>query len=137
MSDTIVIERRVSIRLLAYWEKLRRSRNMPSKEDINAEDLHDLWDSCFLVYINYPEPGDYHYAHLGKNVKHAYRSDSSQQHLNDSCGQVVSARKPLIHDGEFKNALGELVRYRQCVLPLGTGNEVEAVFGAMRFKTYS
>ena len=33
--------------------------------------------------------------------------------------QVLATAKPLLEEGEFHNLRGEVVRYRQCLLPLG------------------
>lgn len=140
-------EHRITLRLLSYWEKLRRGRPMPSEQDINPEDIGDLWANCFLVHVRDLEQRDYHYAYLGQAIVDAYRLSLSQDdpgelaspdagHLAGSYAAVAQSRKPLVEDGEFRNSHHELVKYRQCLLPLGEGGEVLAVFGGMRFRIF-
>ncbi len=46
----------------------------------------------------------------------------------------METRKPLIEEGEFTNQHNETVKYRQCLLPLGEGDEVHAIFGVLHIK---
>lgn len=139
------IERRINLRLLAYWEKLRGARAMPTEGDINPEHLGDLWESCFIIRIH-PGPR-YDYAYLGPAIAAAYEGDLVTDHahgmvspeagkLAGACACVAETRQPLVEEGEF-HSMGGLVRYRQCLLPLGDGKAVSAVFGGMRFRVFS
>lgn len=143
------IERRITLRLLSYWEKLRRGRAMPAEEDINPEDLTDLWDSCFLVRVKDLVNQDYHYAYLGQAIDDAFfqgiiRSDSAgaqphpaPNHLTRNFARVVGTCRPFTEEGEFQNIRKETVKYRQCLLPLGTDGEIQAIFGGMTFKIFA
>lgn len=142
------IERRITVRLVAYWEKIRGAHAMPSENDIDPDDLSDLWDYCFLVHVQDLKQEDYNYTYLGSAIVEAYRGGLS---ANDPSGivapnaekltsnylRVIEGKKPVIEEGEFKNLRGDTVKYRQCMLPLGTGDTVEAIFGGMRFKIFS
>lgn len=142
------LERRITVRLVAYWEKLRGDRVMPLENDIDPEDLADLWDYCFLVQVRDLQKSDYNYTYLGSAIMEAYRGGLSRE--DPSClvavnanklafdyAKVIDSRVPIIQEGEFVNAQEELVKYRQCLLPLGTGEKVDAIFGGMRFKIFS
>ena len=142
------MERRVTLRLLAYWEKMRRDRAMPDVPDINSADLEDLWDSCFLVHIPDPAQEDYHYSYLGQAIREAYRfgeakGDSQELvlpvigKLATGYNKVRATAKPLLEEGEFRNLSNQLVRYRQCLLPLGEKEEVRAIFGGMLFRIFT
>ena len=39
-------ERRIPLRLLAYWEKLRQGRPMPVERDVVPDDIRDLWTNA-------------------------------------------------------------------------------------------
>ena len=148
MSSLSGVERRINLRLLSYWEKLRRDRPMPAPEELNPDDLPDLWPSCFI--IGFPEPGKKtcHYDHLGQFIVDAYnngliRGDSgvmvspSPQKTIEQFSQVIETCKPLVQEGEFINHNEKIVKYRQCLLPLGRDGQIEAVFGGMSFKIFS
>jgi hypothetical protein len=140
-------ERRVTIRLLSYWEKLRKGRVMPAEGDIDPDHMGDLWDHCFLIHIKDLEKEGYSYSHLGEEIKNAYQGGLSDTYtdglispnaarLTDCYMEIIESRKPVIDVGEFRNGRGDLVKYRQCLLPLGSGDKVEAIFGGMRYKIF-
>lgn len=140
-------ERRITLRLLAYWEKLRGERDMPTEEDIDPDDIQDLWDSCFLIHVKDLAKPDYNYTYLGQAIIDAYRYGLSDDEetglispnagkLANGYNQVVITAKPLLEEGEFRNLNNQIVKYRQCLLPLGEEQRVKAIFGGMRFKIF-
>ena len=139
------VERRINLRLLAYWEKLRRGRLMPTVEEFNPADLPDLWDSCFIVHAAELSKPDGQYAYVGPSISKAYGngnfsgSSGNLITLNPhACAAhlltVIDSGKPLLDEGEFTNASDQLVKYRQCLLPLGQDGKVLAVCGGMHYK---
>lgn len=147
MPEPSGIERRITLRLIAYWERIRRGRPMPAETDIDPDDLADLWDYCFLVHVRDLAKQDYNYTYIGSAIVEAYRGGLS---VNDKGGMVtinasklvsnyaavIGDRRPVVEEGEFANARGQIVKYRQCMLPLGANDKVDAIFGGMRFKIF-
>ncbi len=148
MSSLSGVERRINLRLLSYWEKLRHGRDMPPLSEFNPDDLRDLWESCFLIEMAQLDKSDGHYKHLGQFIRDSYeqgtiKGDSgamispdpfvTQQHFRS----VIASGKPLLDEGEFSNGDNKIVKYRQCLLPLGASGKVEAVFGGMNFKIFA
>ena len=141
-------ERRITLRLIAYWEKMRNGRDMPEQEEIIPADLHDLWENCFLVRVKDAKKSDYHYTYLGDAIKRAYFGGTLQNDdidklvslaapkMGEDFGQVLASGKPLVNEGEFCNLDNETVRYRQCILPLGKNGRVHAMLGGMRFRIF-
>lgn len=140
-------ERRINVRLVAYWERIRAGREMPSENDIDPEDLADLWDYCFLIQVRDLAKDDYNYTYLGAAIVEAYRNGLSQDDpgkvvslnantLAPNYTRVIDTRRPVMDEGEFLNPHGDTVKFRQCLLPLGHGNTVESIFGGMRFKIF-
>lgn len=145
--SSTALERRITVRLVGYWEKLRGNRVMPAENDIDPEDLADLWDYCFLVQVRDFHKKDYNYTYLGSAIMEAYRGglslddksclvDINANKLSFDYAKVIQDRAPTIQEGQFVNAEGNIVKYRQCLLPLGPGGEVDAIFGGMRFKVF-
>ena len=44
-------ERRLVLRLLAYWDDLRNDRDYPRADDIDARMIGDDWAQCFLLRL--------------------------------------------------------------------------------------
>lgn len=144
----LATERRITLRLLAYWEKLRAGRDMPAEGDVRPDDIADLWNSCFMVHIDHIDDPDYHYSYIGDNIIQAWvgeldRGDASHlvspsaKHLCGVYSDMMASPKPIVQEGEFVNLSGHTVRFRQCFLPLGSQGRVSAVLGGMRFKLFS
>ncbi len=147
VAETLV-ERRLTVRLVSYWERLRGARAMPSEKDIEPDDLADLWDHCFVAQLNTKTIDNYNYRYVGVRLHDAFQSDFSAREKADRISavpagftehmsnymQVLETRKPLIEEGEFINSKGDTVRYRQCILPLGNAENVTALLGGMRYR---
>lgn len=142
------MEHRITLRLLAYWEKLRRGRDMPLEQDIVPDDIKDLWGNCFIVRIKDSCPPNYQFAHMGDAVARVYRGalceDNPESficpdgvYLSGRYEDMLNTAKPIIDEGEFHNSHGELIKYRQCLLPLGENGRITAIFGGMRYKIFT
>lgn len=137
-------ERRITLRLLAYWEKRRAGRAMPTEADMDPADIADLWPNCFMAHTKDIGKAGYHFTYLGKAIQEVYleglsREDEQSQVFPDMDGlangykQVIANRQPLVTEGEITNLHGDVFKFRQALLPLGEGSTVQAVFGGMRF----
>ena len=136
-------ERRITLRLLAYWEKKRGVRAMPEENDIDPADLADLWENCFLAQVK--DLGkDHHFTYLGSAIHDIYAQglteEDDREHIHPDIEalashyhEVIAKSAPVVTEGEFSNPHGDLFKYRQVLLPLGQGKNVKAVFGGMRF----
>lgn len=136
-------ERRLTLQLLSYWERLRGSRSIPRESDINPDELNELWDDCFLIHASDLKQDDYNFVYLGDNIRMSMSGGTSEcspnltiKRLVPSISKVLNSVAPVIEEGELINDLNQLVKYRQCLLPLGEDNKVLAVFGGMRCKVY-
>lgn len=141
-------ERRKSLRLIQYWEEIRNGRALPSESDIDPDTIADIWDNCFLIQVRDMGRGDGNFTYLGKNILDAFRGGLT----GDSCGGIVSPnirnlgqnfteiltiRQPLLQEGRFQNVLGDAVRFRQSIIPLGYQEDtVDAIFGCMTLKVF-
>lgn len=120
---------------------------MPSEADIDPDYLQDLWDYCFLVHVKDLDKPDYNYTYLGREIRRAYKGELSEDDeevivspnaasLVPRYKNVIESRAPILDEGEFLNLHNDLVKYRQCLLPIGENGNVDAIFGGMRFKVF-
>lgn len=141
------LNQRINEQLEHYWNTVKGDRAMPLEGDINIPDLKDIWDYCFLVAV-YPEK--YAYSHLGQKLVDAYGDDITgkeiaetllEQHptsLFSQFNKVVTSGQPSIDEDQFKNSRGMLIKYRACVLPLGSKTQpgVAYLLGGMKWKAW-
>ncbi len=140
-------ERRLSIRLLRYWQEKRGVRAMPVEQDIDPDVLAEDWDYCFLLQSrDVANVQDYNFTYLGQQILRAYADrgfDDANPFivgpnafvLSRHFAQVIEAKAPVFDEGEFMRADRKLVLYRQVLLPLGTEEKgVEAIFGGMNYR---
>ncbi len=50
---------------------------MPAEQDIDPDDIRDLWDSCFLIRVKDLGKADYNYTYLGEAIIEAYHHGPS------------------------------------------------------------
>jgi hypothetical protein len=141
-------ERRKALRLIQYWEQIRGAKKLPSENDVDPDAIADIWDSCFLLQVRDMSRTDGNFTYLGKHILDAFRGGLS----GDSCGELVSPnimnlgqnfndlldnQRPQLQEGKFRNIKGDLVRYRQALVPLGYQQDrVDAIFGCMSLKIF-
>jgi hypothetical protein len=136
------MERRLTLRLLAYWEKLRAGRPMPTESDFKPDDIAEFWESCFLLHTARFNEGSYCHSHLGSQLAAAGKNEAelliSPQNpdvLSVYTG-LLADLKPVASEGEIRSKTGKLVQFRRCFLPLGDNGTVTAIVGGMRFKVF-
>jgi hypothetical protein len=152
MSDDAVIgqERRISERLLSLWEELRGDREIPQESDLDIQLLSDYWESCFMVEItNRGDERDYKYSYLGTSIIDAYGDDLTGKELYNHLiapytqmlllkfETVVGDLATVTDESEFMNLKGDMIRYRQCLVPLGSKDGlVGFILGTMTWSKY-
>lgn len=144
-------ERRLSSKLINYWQSLKQGEALPEEKDVLPDALPEIWDSCFLIQRGVPQnPEGFRYSYLGKallqscvdakpatrrfleNVLRLHESSAlvAEQALEDE-GPVERFQE--FHDEET----GVIFKYRQCFVPLRDGSgEPGAVLGGLRWKIY-
>jgi hypothetical protein len=138
---------RINEALEAYWQKIKGDRPMPLESDINIRDLGELWPHCFLVNVH---PDKFAYSYLGTGLIEAYGDDMTGKEIAQTLlephptslyakFEFVAARgTPTIDENEFTNSNGLLIKYRACILPLGSQGHTGTAYllGGMKWKAY-
>jgi hypothetical protein len=143
------IERRITTQLMEYWVALKGDKELPLERDIKECDLDDIWTSCFQVeLVNMAKTSEYNYSFLGEEIKKAYGCDLSKEEESPMVSTVahkldaqfkgaMNSRMPMEIEGEFVNANGKRVAFRQCLLPFSVdGINSHCIFGGMRYRIY-
>ena len=136
--------------LLKFWEELRGDRLFSQESEIDPDALEEIWPSCFLISIDdVTRRIGYRYSYLGSELIEAYGEDANNPDVimrlvsSDSMpmvkkfNEVVEGRHPVIDEAEFVNIKHLNIRYRTCMLPLGTTDgTVTHILGCMRWRSY-
>ena len=136
--------------LQKYWDTLRGDRPFPRESEIDPDALREIWPSCFLVSIDdVTHRLGYRYSYLGEEMLEAYGEDPHNPDIvtklvsTDTApmiakfDEVVKTAKPVIDESEFVNLKHLNIRYRTCMLPLGSPTDkVGFILGCMRWKAY-
>ena len=133
---------RITNIILDHWNDIKGLNQFPKEADLDTTYLEPLLDNCFLINVEGIENGKYHYKFIGKNVLNSYGSDitrlidigaTSPLTQKDKIYDLIKSKRPVIDDGSFKNIHGNIVRYRQCLVPLSIeGYKIDSIFGGMR-----
>ncbi|WP_419901231.1 hypothetical protein [Kiloniella sp.] len=140
MAEYTGIERRLVFRLLDYWEGLKDGRKMPSLHDIQASDLGDDWDWCFLISLG--EEGESAvFTHVGSLIYPPVRglligtevSACPDQTLIKQAttfmSRVFDLGVPVSIGGECEDG-GDDLLYRSTLMPLSSDDVyIDALFG--------
>lgn len=136
-------------RLHQYWEQLRGSRPMPAEKEIEATELANVWDNCFLIKVN-PGASNYLYSYLGHTLLEALGFDAEEDEVLEKlvdphstqiialCDEVIRTDRPVIREDHFINRRNVEIRYRCCVVPLSGqfDGETAYILGTMDWKGY-
>ncbi|MBL0318352.1 MAG: PAS domain-containing protein [Alphaproteobacteria bacterium] len=134
--------------LFGYWTKIKGERPFPSEQEIDLADIRDVWDHCFLIQIKKTaDIIDYRYIYMGESIKEAYGDDLTGQSVysrlvSPEAATVVSkfhkvldTLSPVFDESEFVNLQDNVIKYRQCLLPLGAREGiVDYILGGMSWK---
>ncbi|MGN7661372.1 MAG: PAS domain-containing protein [Anaplasma sp.] len=147
-----VSERRAINILCSYWDQLRNGRNFPAKEEIDPEDIVEIWPYCFMLQIKVEDDGrKYECIYAGEESVRLYRSDlryySESENvvvffpqviegLFDYLESVVENQRPLMEESEKTAADGSDIKIRQCLLPLGQSETVDHIIGVVGGRIY-
>lgn len=133
-----------------YWNRLRGKRDYPSESEIDPDAIAEIWSSCFLINNDdVTKRVGYRYSYLGDALIEAYGDDVKNPDvalrlistgsipLVKKFDEVIKTQKPTIDESEFVNLRHVKIKYRACMLPLGTKEAgVTHILGCMRWKVY-
>lgn len=142
-------ERRITHRLIDYWQRIKGDRVLPMEGDIDSEDVGDMWDDCFLMSVRL---GDgslpvFSFGYIGRTLQDLYREDSFSgqpmllplpvDKLSSFFNEMILTKLPIVENVENFSHEGKILKYRLCLLPLGTKDgEIKAIFGGLRYKFF-
>lgn len=141
-------ERRITFRLLSYWNRIRTDREMPSLGDVNVEEIMEIWHFSFVIDIKKGlDSARFHY--FGPELVNIFETNHSDEPLRQAMDQdtklentvgffpkVVERRAPVSESSEFFLENKE-VRYRSLIVPFSSdGKEIDYLMGTTNYKIF-
>ncbi len=138
--------KRLSDKLLEYWQQILGKQNLPREEQIDLEEINEILNDCFLLHVQHDAKFIYKYDFLGENLIQAYGKGMNQDVIEllistkshplvKKFDEVLKSTQPVYDSGEFLNSNRMTVKYRQILLPLANKQgEAEYILGGIRWK---
>lgn len=147
---TSELHHRYHEQLEEYWDELRGNLPFPAEDQINPDTIKEIWPYCFLISIDdVTRRLGYRYSYLGDSLIEAFGGDSgdpaiamqliatSNKDIIHKFDEVVQRKRQMIDESEFMNLKNLKIKYRTCILPLGTPDGVVThIIGLMRWRVY-
>lgn len=141
-------EKRLTFRLLSYWQRIRGDRTFPALGEIDISAITEMWHHCFTIEVgdtldecrfqNFgPELCQtFGVNHAGEPVLDALAHDPKLEHTIGFFPDVLKRREPVADSGEFYME-GDEVRYRSLIVPLSTnGTDIDYLLGTTNYRIF-
>ncbi len=139
-------ERRMQVRAYNHWASLLDSRNFPSIEDLEPENLPDF--GPYGVLLDFTSGiEDPAILHLGKELADECGTDAEIEQLSDIPSrsllsritdhymQILANQAPIGFEAEFVNQRDATILYRGILLPYSSdGETIDFIFGVINWK---
>jgi len=144
-------DKRLTVRLMRYWDLLRKDGVLPQWERVNPGVIEDAWPRCcaWRVEVGRNDTLVYTYEYVGKSVREALGANPTGQmfmsqlrgfpgaRIAQRSDEVVKSRTPVTEEGRFINEVTQVVKYRSCLLPFGTkSGKVTHILLGLSWKAY-
>lgn len=142
-------ERRLSVRLLDYWNQLRGDRRYPSPDDIHFQEVPELAEFGFTMSVGHGGEGPKihylgsalkDYINMFRDVQPGGEIDNKPLSLalNDAIrryAEVMEREGPVAFESESFDVPGTQLVYRAIILPFSRDDaRIDFILGAIRYK---
>lgn len=125
-------EQRLTVRLIDYWNTLRKDEKMPFYGRFNPSTVLDIWPQCMVLKAQNTSTTHYLYTyeHCGTEIAKAVGRNLLGETLTANMKFFPGAKiirriddiavnknlDPLYDEGQFVNEHSKVVKYRACLL---------------------
>jgi hypothetical protein len=137
-------ERRLVLRLMAYWDDLRDERDFPTYSDIDPSAIGDDWAHCYTIRVANP-PIASQFVHLGEIYRRGLPDDGVATLGDCPQGTLLHAathyidrvlqKKVPVSLGGHAHLGPDTVLYRSILLPLSSDDgTIDHLLGGANFR---
>jgi hypothetical protein len=144
-----VNERRLNMRLMAYWQALRGEESHARVDHFDPDAVAGLWPHCFTI-VPAANPNPATFVHVGDAIAADSGLPAGGLVVEDvpantllgkalhSMAEVLKVKYPIVDSGEFTDHLGRPSLYRSILLPLSDGcGAIALLVGGARCRVMS
>lgn len=151
----MINDKRLTQRLLNYWNNLRKDLVLPQFEQFNSGAISDIIENCCIWSIDISTNSQdknkvYTYQFVGNSIKEAIGKDMTghivSSHLKkfpaariiNKVDNAIETKSPFSDEGQFINEKDKLVKYRSCLLPFGNsdGSKVSHILLGLSWNSF-
>lgn len=151
MTFEIMHDKRLTSRLISYWERTRGDLDMPDISKFSKDSLDDVKDYCMVISR---QPGGmqgkpmYRFDFIGKLINEVYGKDMTGEYVHSDLKNIPGATilkkadtftKPVVaitDAGQFINDKHKIVKYRSCMVPFGRNGEITHIVAGLSWKVF-
>ncbi len=137
---------RIIDQALAYWQRIRANRAMPSRADLNPGDIPKLLPFIILMDVLH-DPLDFRYRLIGTEIDRIVHKNYRGMRLSEIPGkeapnpiwqhhqETVEARSPVRKELTYSGPDGDVRRIEHCLMPFSSdGKTVEQILVAVEIE---
>jgi len=129
-------DKRLTKRLISYWENLRKQDVLPGWNKFNPAALADIMGQCCMWKVEISDKNNnsqlYTYEYIGEDVQKALGRDLTGKIFSPNVrpfpaarivkriNEIVESKNPILDEGNFVNEKNKTIKFRSCLLPFGT-----------------
>lgn len=123
-------EQRLTLRLMKYWNLIRKDEEFPRIEMFNNAAIADLWSDCIQLRLNSRGKNPTYWCeYMGEGIMAAYGKDMTHQLLENNphtfpgvvmytkLNEIAATPSPMENNGHMMSDKGGILKYRACFLP--------------------
>jgi hypothetical protein len=130
-----MIQHRLTERLAAHWNLLRKDNILPDFSQFNPSAITDIWQNCVLFTVQPTAAGTMPmlgFKAIGDKLSPLFGKELigkivnfSQKHFHGAAiirrtGEVIENPAPLFDEGQFVTSNSKVVKFRSCLMPFGS-----------------
>lgn len=146
-----VYEKRMVVRLQAFWDRMRGQNDVPLSTGFSGNALEDIWQSCLTIKVTTTKEKNLYFCeHVGSQLKQALGKDLKDKYFSSyETGGIVgrdfikvldesiSTKKCVVSQGQFINPQSKVVKYRDCILPFkNNDNQIDMLIIGISWRSF-
>lgn len=142
-------ERRINMRLMAYWQELRNDRGRALSSAFDPDEISDVWPNCFCLDPN-ADRSESEFRHIGEGIAADSGVPENCRRIKDVprktlMGQMLrhvpallEGKTPVVESGRFTDKDKQKYLFRGILLPFTNGRgQIDMIIGGARYKPIS
>lgn len=144
-------DNRLIVRMLDYWNRIRKEELLPDFRKNNPAMIEDLWQQCFVLSVVPGHLTTFKYEYMGDRVKNMYMDNITNMTFDLKSKQfpssiiapklqnvlkVMEMKSPHDDQGQMPGHNGKFIKYRMILLPFGNEKSLTHIIVGVSFREF-